>query len=266
MILSVCNAILQKGKQMGRLKRCTLVGLWGIIFLLGGITLVYADPVTDKLKKDFPDFVFGSVIESPIKGIYAVIYAEKEIVYYMPKAGILLTGEMIARGGTNLTEDIRSDILSRRFKDISIEKGIKIGEGKHTVVEFTDPDCSHCRHGALYFSDRTDVTQYIFFWPITQDSRQKVRQILCADDSAKVYEETMAGVYDGREDLSICTNSEVDNLMAEHRALAERLGLTGVPVYFINGKAVYGANIPMINSLLKGEQETTSTEGTKKKK
>ena len=253
---------------MERLKRCSLVCLWGIIFLLGWGTHLYANPVTDKLKKDFPDFVFDSVIESPIKGIYAVTYANQSIVYYIPKSGILLTGEMIAKGGTNLTEDIRSDILTRRFKDVPLEKGIKIGEGKHAVVVFTDPDCSFCRHGALYFSDRTDVTQYIFFWPLSHDARHKVRQILCAEDRVKVYEETMVGVYDGREDISICTDPDVDNLMAEHRALAERMGFTGVPVYFINGKAVHGANIPMINSLLneKGQKEqVTNKEGTKKK-
>jgi len=254
---------------MERLKRCTLAGLWGIIFLfLGGVTHLYANPVIDKLKKDFPEFVFDSVMESPAKGIYAVIYANQEIVYYIPKAGILLTGEMIAKGGTNLTEGIRSDILTRRFKDIPLEKGIKIGEGKHTVVVFTDPDCSFCRHGALYFSDRTDVTQYVFFWPLSHDAVQKVRQILCAEDRVKVYEETMAGVYDGREDLSICTGADVDDLMDEHRALAERVGLTGVPVYFINGKAVHGANIPMINSLLNEKvqkNQGTNKEGTKKK-
>jgi hypothetical protein len=33
------------------------------------------------------------------------------------------------------------------------------------------------------------------------------------------------------------------------------MGLTGVPVYFINGKAVLGTNIPMINSLLKEAEE-----------
>ena len=240
-----------------------MVGLWGIIFLLGGTAPLYADPVADKLKKDFPDFVFDSVMESPVKGIYAIVYANREIVYYMPKAGILLTGEMVAKGGVNLTEDIRGDILTRHFKDIPLEKGMKIGEGKHTVVEFTDPDCSHCRHGALYFSDRTDVTQYIFFWPLSDDAGQKARQILCAEDRVKVYEETMAGMYDGREDLKICVDPAVDNLLTEHRALAESMGLTGVPVYFVNGKAVQGANIPLLSSLLKekeaGKEETKKT-------
>jgi len=240
---------------MKRLKRCIFAGLCGIIFLLGGMTCVWADPVADKLKNDFPGFAFDSVRESSIKDIYAVIYANQEIVYYMPKAGILLTGEMIAKGGVNLTDDIRSDILTRRFMDIPLEKGIKSGEGKNTVVVFTDPDCTFCRHGALYFSDRTDVTQYIFFWPLSHESYLKVRQILCAEDRVKTYEDTMAGIYDGREDLNVCANTEVDALLAEHRALAERLGLTGVPVYFINGKAVRGANIPMINNLLREKEE-----------
>jgi thiol:disulfide interchange protein DsbC len=221
------------------------------LFLLGIVSPdLWAETTEVTLKKDFPSFVFDSVKPTPVKGIYAVIYAGQEVVYYVPESGILMTGEMIAKGGINLTDEVKSEIMSIHYKEIPLEKGIKMGTGKHTVVEITDPNCPYCRTGSQYFAGKADVTLYVFFWPLSPDSEQKVRHILCAKDRVKMYEEVMAGKYDQGTTLNICQDPAVDELMKFYKELGAKIGMSGTPVYFINGKAVRGANIPLIEVLL----------------
>jgi thiol:disulfide interchange protein DsbC len=59
--------------------------------------------------------------------------------------------------------------LPGRVKEIPLEKGIKIGDGKSVVIEFTDPDCTFCRKAADWLEkNREGVTRYVFLYPITR--------------------------------------------------------------------------------------------------
>lgn len=224
---------------------------WTFLFLLGFFSPnLWAETTEETLKKDFPSFTFDSVMPTPVKGVCAVIYAGQEVVYYLPESGTLITGEMIAKGGINMTEEVKGELLSRHYQEIPLDKGIKIGTGKQTVVEITDPNCPYCRSGSQYFAGKTDVTRYVLFWPLSPDSEQKVRHILCAKDRVKMYEEVMAGKYDQGTTLNICQDPAVEELMKTYKELGAKIGMSGTPVYFINGKAVRGANVPLIEVLL----------------
>jgi len=224
---------------------CTFLFLWGFV-----ASNLWAETTEETLKKDFPNFLFDSIQPTPIKGVFAVIYAGQEVVYYLPENGVLITGEMIAKGGVNMTEEVKGTLLSRHYKEIPLDMGIKVGTGKHTVVEITDPNCPYCRTGAKYFAGRSDVTRYILFWPLSPESEQKVRHILCAKDRAKMFEEVMAGKFDEGATLSICQDPAVEALMKTYKELGAKIGMSGTPVYFINGKAVRGSNIPLIEVML----------------
>ena len=235
---------------MNKMKRLVGLSVWIFLLLMVFSTNLLAGTTEETLKKDFPNFVFESVMPTPVKGVFAVVYAGQEIVYYIPESGILITGEMIARGGINMTDEVKSEIMSRHYKEIPLEKGIKIGTGPQTVVEITDPNCPYCRNGAKYFAGRTDVTRYIFFWPLSPDSEQKVRHVLCAKDRVKMYEDVMAAKYDGNATLSVCQDPAVDEQIKFYKELGAKIGMTGTPVYFINGRAVRGANTPLIEVFL----------------
>jgi thiol:disulfide interchange protein DsbC len=236
---------------MSKSKKVVWCGAGILLLLLTMLaTDLMAESPEDILKKNFPNFVFDSVMPTPVKDVYAVVYAGQEIVYFLPESGVLITGEMIAKGGINMTDELKGEIMSRHYKEIPIEKGIKMGAGPHTVVEITDPNCPYCRNGAQYFAGRTDITRYVFFWPLSPDSEQKVRHILCAKDRVKMYEEVMAGKYDQGANLSICQDPAVEEQIKFYKDLGAKIGMTGTPVYFINGRAVRGANIPLIEVFL----------------
>ena len=184
-----------------------------------------------------------------MKGLYEVI-AGTQLFYYSPEAGILIVrGEMYTSQGRNLTDEKRLEIIAERVKDIPLEKALRVGNGKNQVIEFSDPDCSHCRRASTFFAERRDVARYIFFFPLSPQSETKVRYILCSEDPVKAYEEAYAGKLDAVK-VEVCKDEKVDERLKAHRAAANRLGIEGTPFFIVNGNIVAGANLPTLTKLL----------------
>jgi thiol:disulfide interchange protein DsbC len=228
-----------------------------LILILTGLLPVAGSTATpeESLKKAFPNLKFSSMSPSNIKGIYEVIMPNG-ILYYAPDAESVLAGEIITKDGRNLTRIKNQEILSARMrekmKDIPLDKAIKIGNGKHIIIEFTDPDCQYCRQAADFFSKRTDVTRYIFFFPlqIHPKATDKVLYVFCAEDKAAVYEEAMTGKLDNMA-FKRCEDPQARDLLKVHLELVKRLELKATPFFFVDGQtAVSGADIPQMEKLL----------------
>jgi len=162
------------------------------------------------------------------------------------------------KGGRNLTEERlealeqkRLSAMAQKLKGLPLDKALKMGSGKNIVIEITDPDCTFCREAARFFQGRTDVTKHIFFFPLPmhKDAEPKIRYILCAKDKAKAYQDAMSGKLDDMK-FQVCNDSDVDALIKVHGEATTQIGVTGTPLFFINGQPVMGANIPLIEKLL----------------
>jgi thiol:disulfide interchange protein DsbC len=195
--------------------------------------------------------------KSPIKGIYEVTEGRK-IYYFAPDEGILISGQMFDKTKKNLTADRLQEITARadevtirKAKDLPLNKAVKTGNGKHIVIEFSDPDCPFCRKAARFFESRTDVTKYTFFTtlPMHTDAPNKVRYILCQKDPGKAFNEVMNGKIDGQK-YQTCTNAEVDDLIKIHKSEGAMLSVSSTPFFIIDGKVVNGADISKIEKLL----------------
>ncbi|MGP8153841.1 MAG: DsbC family protein [Smithella sp.] len=226
-----------------------------IIFCAG--TSIAGTDIEQKLKAAFPDLVFDSITQSPVKGIYEVVGGNR-IYYFAPKEGILIVGQMYDKTKRNLTAD-RMQVITAKFneniaskaKSLPLNKAVKTGNGKHMVLEFTDPDCPFCRQAAKFFESRTDITKYTFFTPLPMhpDAPNKVRYILCQKDRDKAFDEVMKGKIDGQK-YETCANAEVDDLIKVHQSVGAKMGISSTPFFIIDGKVVSGADIPKIQSLL----------------
>jgi len=213
--------------------------------------------IEKKLKESFPDIAFDSVKESPVKGIYEVTEGRR-ILYFAPKERIIIAGQMFDKTKRNLTADRMQEISARfdeklalKAKDLLLEKAVKTGNGKHIVIEFTDPDCPFCRNAARFFESRTDVTKYTFFTPMPMhpDAPNKVRYILCQNDRAKALEEVMQGKIDSQK-YETCTNTEVNDLINLHKSEGAKMGVSATPFFIVDGTVVNGADIPKIEKIL----------------
>jgi thiol:disulfide interchange protein DsbC len=206
------------------------------------------------LKKKFPTMKIESLQPTPIKGVYEVVTNEG-LFYYAPEAECLVFGEIISQG-KNLTQRRMEELRQRReatilemLKTLPLDKAIKIGAGRHTVIEFTDPNCTYCRKAFQVLATKEDMTRYIFFFPLSKASADKVQHILCAPDRVGAYKEVFSGQLD-KTPLTPCESAEVTALMKIHREQAVRLGVEGTPFFIIDGHIVAGANIPEIEKLL----------------
>ena len=210
--------------------------------------------IRQALSQSYPNMKIGEIRKTDITGLYELEIGPN-LLYFYPEKSLVVFGELWTKEGKSLTAERREQLAAKRVKDIPLEKGIKIGSGRNTVIEFTDPDCPYCRQASAYLRKRNDTTRYIYFVPLPmhKDAENHARYILCSSDKAKAYEEVMSGKHDGHK-VDTCSDEKVSALMKEHRELAARAGVSGTPSFWINGHFVVGANIPVIESMLKHQE------------
>ena len=133
---------------------------------------------------------------------------------------------------------------------LDLDKALKIGTGKTTVIEFTDPDCPYCRKAYQYFLTRPDVTLYIYFIPLSShhDARQKAQYILSSDDRERAYAEVMSGLFDVAPPAG--NTEKGKKLLEEQMAIAKKMGITEVPVFMIFGRIIKGFDAGKIEAVL----------------
>jgi thiol:disulfide interchange protein DsbC len=205
------------------------------------------------LSKTYPNIKVGEINRSDIPGLYEVEIGPN-VVYFYPEKNLIVFGEIWTKEGKSLTAAVRERLAAKRVGEIPLDKGIRIGTGSNTVIEFTDPDCPYCRKASEYLKGRNDKSRYVYFLPLAahKDAENKARFILCSNDRAKAYEEVMSGKYDDRK-VEPCGDERVSALIKEHRELATKAGVSATPSFWINGQFVMGANIPAIENALKNQ-------------
>ncbi|MBE0596012.1 MAG: DsbC family protein [Desulfuromonadales bacterium] len=201
---------------------------------------------------DFPDVPIRSFAPAPLAGWYEVVVDNERIVYFNPEERVAMFGDLFRGQRNNLTQSRRAEMAAELLAKLPREAAVKIGNGPKVVYEVTDPDCSYCRRGSSYLDQRSDLTRYIFFYPLPSHPQApaKVRFILAAADQQQAYHEVMKGVYDtdkgGKPVPEVTDNTKLE----VHVEVAKRLGVRGTPAYWINGQAISGANIPALEQLL----------------
>lgn len=204
----------------------------------------------ESLKANFPKLEFESMSKTPIEGVYEVVTREG-VLYYAPKAECIIVGDLLTKGGVNLTSAKMLELLGARAKQVPLDKAFKIGSGKNTIVEFTNIDCSFCRAASEFLGSTKDLTRYVFFVNLSgsPQTEAKMKYVLCAPDKAKAYEEAMTGKLDDMK-FKPCDSPEAERLYNVHKEIGQKVNPPGTPFFLVNGKPVMGANIPEIEKIL----------------
>jgi len=189
--------------------------------------------------------------ETEMDGIYELTVNDG-IFYYHPESKILFLGELWNSQKINLTQERKNELITARLQDLPLGIAIKIGKGPNIVIEVVDPDCTFCRKTHKYFSERDDLTRYIFLFPILKlhpNAEKKARHILCAKDKQKAYEDALTGKFDNAFPEP-CEEEGVTILLNQHKQVGKRLNVRGTPALWINNQFVNGADFKRIASLL----------------
>jgi len=210
-----------------------------------------SEKIEETFKAAFPRVPFDTIKPTDIKGVYEVSKGS-ELVYFIADPGYLFIGDIVSKEGKSLTEERKGALSAEKAKDLPLDKAIKIGSGKNTIVEFTDPDCPYCRKAAEFLEQKKDVTRYVFFLPLPMhpDAENKIKYIFCAEDKVKAYEDAMKGKLDDLK-YEKCEKPDAVGLLNLHKEIAGKMGINGTPFFVVNGKkAVTGANMPEIEAAL----------------
>ncbi|KAF0156957.1 MAG: thiol:disulfide interchange protein DsbC [Syntrophaceae bacterium] len=220
------------------------------LFLLTGCSPAQKITPEEQFKKSFSKHTYETFAETSIKGVYEV-YNGRQVYYYLPEGDVILLGNIISKDGKNLTQESNTKRMTSQIAKLSLDKALKIGDGKKKVVKFTDPNCAYCRRAFEFFDKRKDdVTLYVFFLPLSQDSANKIQHILCAKDKTKAYDDILGGKLDGNAQLNLCKDKNVEELIKAHGEASAKVGVRSTPLFYIKGQVVSGFDQPAIEKLL----------------
>jgi thiol:disulfide interchange protein DsbC len=227
-----------------------------LVIMMTGATLQAATP-EESFRKSFPDIPLESITPTDLPGLYEIVAGGGRIAYYAPGPEYLIIGEIVTKEKKNLTQARSTELQVKKFRDLPLEKAVKIGSGPHTVVEITDPDCPFCRKASEYFATRNDVTRYVFLYPLSihPSAEAKIAYIFCAEDRVKAYEEAMTGKLDDMK-FKPCEDAAAAELVKTHKEIGDKIGIPGLgtPMFVIDGQFIRGANMPEMEKILGAKQ------------
>ncbi len=182
-----------------------------------------------------------AVSKSGYLGLYEV-YADGTIFYTDEKlTAILVGGQLIdAKTMKNVTDERMKKLTAIKFSDLPLDRAIKHvrGDGKRVMATFEDPNCGYCKRLAKDLLKLDNVTVYTFLYPIlSEDSVRKSKQIWCASDRAKTWNDWMvdAKAPPAKDD---CDTSAI----SRNQEFGRKLNISGTPtMFFVDGERVPGA-------------------------
>jgi len=177
----------------------------------------------------------SSITKTPYLNLYEV-YVDGQILYTDDKVSAIIIGAIIdGKTDSNYTAQRIQKLNVIRFSDLPLDLAIKQvrGNGKRVIASFEDPNCGFCKRLAKELASITNVTHYVFLYPIlSPDSMEKSRQIWCSTNRAKAWSDYMLN---GKVPVAkgSCDTGAIQKLLE----LGRNLNITGAPtIFFANGE------------------------------
>jgi thiol:disulfide interchange protein DsbC len=201
------------------------------------------DTVRNEVKKKLPQREIQSVRTTPVKGLFEVVLAPRQVVYVDGKANYLIVGDLVdLNKKESLTEARMKELMRTDFSKLPFEHAFKLvrGDGSRKVAVFSDPDCPFCKKLEMEVINRLDnVTVYTFLLPLTSlhpDAPRKASLVWCSADRQKTWWSWML------EGKPLEGEAKCETPLDQIAALARQLDINGTPaIVFENGDIVPGA-------------------------
>ena len=180
------------------------------------------------------------VSKTPIPGLYEIRINGADIYYTDAEANYLVQGSLFdTREKRNLTEERVEKLSAVSFDSLPIKDAFTMvrGNGKRKIAVFADPNCGFCKRFERDLAKVDNITVHLFLYPILgADSTEKSRNIWCAKDKSKVWNDWMLNA------TTPATASCDTAALTRNVAFGQKYRITGTPtVIFANGKRVPGA-------------------------
>ena len=179
------------------------------------------------------------ISKTPMNGLFEVRIGT-DVVYTDAEGNFLIQGTLIdTRQKRNLTEERMEKLLAVPYDQLPLKHAFTQvrGNGKRKLVVFADPNCGYCKRFEKDLQKLDNVTIHHLLYPILgEDSVAKSRNIWCARDKAKTWNDWMVG--GTVPPAGKCDTAAIDTVVEfgrKHR-------ITGTPtLFFADGSRVPGA-------------------------
>ncbi|TAN75060.1 MAG: DsbC family protein [Gallionella sp.] len=176
------------------------------------------------------------VVKTPYAGLYEIVVGD-QLLYTDAQGQYVFDGNIIeAKSRRDLSEERRRQLFAIEFDKLPLELAVKKvkGNGKRRLAFFSDPKCGFCKRLEKELVKVNDVTLYIFLYPIFQGSDELVRNVYCAKDPVKAWDDLMLN--DIAPARAVC-NTPTEKVLA----LGKKHRVTGTPnLIFGDGTQVPG--------------------------
>ena len=180
------------------------------------------------------------ISKTPMPGVFEVRVQGNELFYTDAKGDFLIQGALIdTKQKRNLTEERTDKLSAVAFDSIPLKLAFTQvkGNGKRKLVVFADPNCGYCKRFEKDLQKIDNVTIYHMLYPVLgEDSKTKSRNIACAKDRAKTWNDWMLqGV---TPPTVACDNHNIDAIVE----FGKKHRINGTPTLFVaDGTRVPGA-------------------------
>lgn len=215
-----------------------------------------ADEVQERLKERMPQLEIKSVSESPVPGMFEVVFDGYRVVYVSEDANYVLDGSLMdLASGRNLTRERSDELQVARYEEMG-KKWIKtlrdFGDDRYVNYEgdseaelagrvmyvFTDITCPYCArfHQQIEQINAAGITvRYVLFARAginSQPHKQHI-SIWCADDR-------LQALTDGKAGMPV-TPAECEHPIDDHMTLTRDIEVNATPTIVLDtGERVDG--------------------------
>ena len=197
--------------------------------------------IRKNLQERIPQFPkIDEITKAPMPGLYEIRVDGTEIYYTDAEGNFLIQGQLIdTRSRRNLTEERIDKLTAIDFQSLPLKDAFTIvrGNGKRKLAVFEDPNCGYCKRFERDLQKVDNITVYLFLYPILgQDSVDKSRNIWCAKDRVKAWQDAML-----REQALASANCDISALQ-RNVELGRKYKINGTPTLITtDGNRVPGA-------------------------
>jgi thiol:disulfide interchange protein DsbC len=213
------------------------------------------------LEQKFPGAEISNVSKTGyFGGVYEAMLDDK-LVYTDAKAQYVMVGSIYDTASKqNLTEQRQRKLNRVALDKLPMDLAFKRvkGDGSRKLIIFSDADCPFCHRLEEEMRGLDNVTIYTFLFPIDQlhpDSARKSRQIWCAPDRQKAWDEFFANgtLPDNAGDCG--------DPVARTQALGASLHISATPTLVFEDGSILPGALPLAQ--IEQELATARTEAKK---
>jgi len=229
---------------------------FSILFLFALLSNAYAGEaeIRKSLQSQYPNIgKLEHIVKTPYVGLYEIVVGD-QLLYTDAQGQFLFDGHIIeTKSRRNLTEERQRQLFAIEFDKLPFELAIKKvkGNGKRKMAYFTDPYCGYCKRLEKELAKMTDVTLYIFLYPLQPGADEISRNVLCSKNQVKSWDDLMLN--NTNPPTATC-ETPIDKIMA----LGKKLRVNGTP------NLIFGNGVPNPGYLPAEELEKRLNEAANK--